>query len=269
VVISQTEGNKKISRTSRIGYVTDNGVVYSDWSTDDVRYIPIIKDKNPNIDLSMIKSMYLEGSFKSGLLPMKNVGESKWKLDSLNLKAGQKYTLKFIQSKSKPRLEWGGATGLSGKAVEKANNAISFSTDKDGFYSVIFDQSALSYVIQKTPTLTLSIVGDATSIGWDPKGLPMQQSVDDLNNFTWTGQLSASNNGTEGKFKFHSGSNGFCDDVWLYSTFADQSLSDTTFTKAEGCTSADNKWKVQAGETGTYTITINLKTKRISITKKQ
>lgn len=269
VVISQTEGNKKVSRTSRIGYVTDNGIVYSDWSTDDVRYIPIIKDKNPDIDLSMIKSMYLEGSFKAGLLPMKNAGENKWKLDSLILKAGQKYTLKFIQSKNKPRLEWGGAKGLRGKAVEKAADAISFSTDKDGYYSVIFDQSTLVYTIQRTPTLTLSIVGDATSIGWDPKGLPMQQSAEDLNIFTWTGTLSAANNGTEGKFKFHSGTNGFCDDVWLYSTFADQSLSDTTFTKAEGCTSPDNKWKVQPGETGTYKITIDLKTKKISITKEQ
>jgi alpha-glucosidase len=269
VVINQTEGNKKINRTSRIGYVTDKGIVYSDWSTSNVRYIPIIKDKNPKLDISLINSMYLKGSFNPDLMPMKNVGEKKWKIDSLNLKAGKTYTLKFIQTKSKPRLEWGGAIGITGKAMQKAdtNATISFTVSKDAYYSIAFDQATLEYSIQKTPTLTLAIVGDATSIGWDSKGLSMQQSVDDLNVFTWTGTLTASTGGTEGKFKFHSGTGGFCDDVWLYASFADQSLSDTTFSKTKGCTAPDNKWKVQAGETGTYKITIDLSTKKISIVK--
>ena len=269
VVINQTEGNKKINRTSRIGYVTDKGIVYSDWSTSNVLYIPIIKDKNPNLDISLINSMYLKGSFNPDLMPMKNVGEKRWKIDSLNLKAGKTYTLKFVQTKNKPRLEWGGAIGITGKAIQTAgaDAVISFTVTKDGYYSVAFDESTMEYLVQKTPTLTLSIVGDATSIGWDPKGLSMQQSVDDLNIFTWTGTLTASNGGTEGTFKFHSGTGGFCDDVWLYATIADQSLSDTTFSKTKGCTAPDNKWKVQAGETGTYKITIDLSTQKISIVK--
>jgi len=55
VVIKQTEGNKKVNRTCRIGYVTDNGVVYSDWSSNDVIYVPIIKDKTQNIQIERLK----------------------------------------------------------------------------------------------------------------------------------------------------------------------------------------------------------------------
>ncbi|MBA4283743.1 MAG: hypothetical protein C0432_05570 [Candidatus Puniceispirillum sp.] len=270
VVINQIGGNKNINRTSRIGYVTDNGIVYSAWSTSTVRYIPLIKDNNPNIDLTMVNSMFLKGSFDANVRPMVNIGEKKWKFDNLNLTAGQNYTFKFIQIKDVTGLEWGGATGLTGTVTETAdsNATISFTVPTTGNYSVTFDQATLKYIIQKTPALnSLVIVGDATAIGWDSKGLPMQQSIDNLNVFTWTGTLSDSNEGTEGKFKFHSGTGGFCDDVWLFATIADQPLSSTTFVKANGCNNPDNKWKVPAGGKGTYKVTINLEANTINIEK--
>ncbi|MDD7885384.1 TIM-barrel domain-containing protein [Flavivirga sp. 57AJ16] len=270
VVINQIGGSKNMNRTSRIGYVTDNGIVFSAWSTSMVRYIPIIKDNKPNIDLSMVNSMFIKGSFNADAAPMINVGVKKWKLDSLNLTGGQTYTFKFIQSKDLPGLEWGDAAGLTGTAIETTDGhaTISFKVPTTDNYSITFDQVTLKYTIQKTPVLnSLVIVGDATEIGWDSKGLQMQQSIDNLNVFTWMGTLATSNGSTEGKFKFHSGSGGFCDDVWLYATTADQFLSGTSFVKANGCSVPDNKWKVPTGETGTYKIIINLETNSINIEK--
>src|SRR5574343_602391 len=103
----------------------------------------------------MINTMFLKGSFNEILAPMVNVGEKKWKFDSLNLKAGQTYTFKFIQSKNANGLEWGAATGLTGKAVQTAdsNNTISFTINADGNYSITFDESTLIYVVQKTPAI--------------------------------------------------------------------------------------------------------------------
>ncbi|WP_348822195.1 TIM-barrel domain-containing protein [Flavobacterium aestuarii] len=271
VVINQTAGGKNINRTSRIGYVTDNGIVYSAWSASSVRYIPLIKDNDENIDLGLVNTMFMKGSFNANLTPMVNAGEKKWKFDALNLKAGQTYTLKFIQTKNGNGLEWGGAAGLSGKAVETpdSNNTISFTINTNGSYSVTFDESTLKYSIQKTPAInSLSIVGDATDLmNFDMLGLSMVQSLEDLNVFTWTGHLFPTNGKTEGKFKFHSGTGGQCDDVWIYSLSADQPLSSSSMVIADGCSYPDNKWKVNAGENGTYKITVNVSTKVIKIEK--
>ncbi|PKB15138.1 TIM-barrel domain-containing protein [Flavobacterium sp. 5] len=271
VVISQTAGSKNINRISRTGYVTDNGIVYSAWSTSTVRYIPLIPDNNQNIDLSMVNTMFLKGSFNANLTPMINVGDKKWKFDGLNLKAGQTYTLKFIQSKNANGFEWGGAVGLSGNAMQTtdSSNTISFTINSDGNYSVTFDESTLKYVIQKTPAInSLSIVGDATDLmNFDMLGLPMNQSLEDLNVFTWTGHLFPSNGKTEGKFKFHNGTGGQCDDVWIYANSSDQSLSSTSMVIANGCSYPDNKWKVKTGENGTYKITVNVATNVVKIEK--
>ncbi|MGO4773139.1 TIM-barrel domain-containing protein [Flavobacterium sp. W22_SRS_FK3] len=271
VVINQIAGSKNINRVSRIGYVTDKGIEYSGWSTSTVRYIPIIPDQNQSIDLSMINTMFLKGSFNANIIPMINIGEKKWKFDSQNLKAGQTYTLKFIQSKNADGLEWGGATGISGKAIQTndSNNTISFTINADGNYSITFDESTLNYVIQKTPAInSLSIVGDATDLmNFDLMGLPMSQSVDDLNVFTWTGHLFPSNGNTEGKFKFHNGTEGQCDDVWIYASTADQSLTSTAMVIANGCSNPDNKWIVKSGENGTYKITVNTATRIVKIEK--
>ena len=271
VVINQIGGSKNINRISRIGYVTDNGIEYSAWSTSTVRYIPLIKDNNQSIDLSMVNTMFIKGSFNENLTPMVNAGEKKWKFESINLKAGQTYTFKFIKGKNDYGLEWGGAAGLTGNAVETAdsNNTISFAINTDGNYSITFDEVTLKYVVQKTPGIkSLSIVGDATdTFHFDMTGMPMNQSLDDLNIFTWTGHLSTSNGSTEGKFKFHSGTGGQCDDIWIYSQSADQSLASTSMVIANGCEYPDNKWKVNAGESGTYRITINIATNTIKIQK--
>jgi len=268
VVINQVEGGKNVNRLYRIGYVTEKGIVYFPWSANTIRYVPIIKDNNTNFDLRNINTMYVAGNFKAGLTPMKMIDNQKWKLDSLNLQTGKTYTLRFIQSFNRTGAEWGGAVGISGTVKQTTDTTVnvSFTVSSNGYYSVAFDQSSLRYVIQKTPVITsLAIVGDALAYrGWNSKGLPMQQSIDDLNIYTWVGNLYASNGTTEGRLKFHSGTNGFCEDTWLYGTVADQSLSATGFVIANGCSVADNKWKVQSGETGTYKVSINVANKTVS-----
>lgn len=271
VTINQVEGTKTVNRNYRVGYVTDNGIVYHPWSNNPIRYIPIINDASNNPSLSDINSMYIASDFQSGLVPMKFTDKNKWKLDSLNLQTGRTYRFKFVQSNNRTSgAEWGSASGLSGSVVQTSdvNATVSFTVPSSGYYSIAFDQSKLRYVIQRTPAINaLAIVGDATILQWwNAPGLPMQQSIDDLNVFTWIGKLFSSTNGSQGTFKFHSGPNSWCDDVWLYSVVPDQSLSATGLTIANGC-SMDNKWKVQPGESGSYKITINVATKTISIQK--
>ncbi|MFC6095589.1 TIM-barrel domain-containing protein [Flavobacterium qiangtangense] len=55
VAVEQVSGNKKANRTSRVGYVTDDGIVYSDWSADDVIYVPIIEDSTHSIPMGKIR----------------------------------------------------------------------------------------------------------------------------------------------------------------------------------------------------------------------
>ncbi|MBZ4042344.1 T9SS type A sorting domain-containing protein [Flavobacterium hibisci] len=137
-----------------------------------------------------------------------------------------------------------------------------------GTYNITIDVIAKTIKIEQVVN-SLSIVGDATSIGWNPKGIPMQQSTENINVYTWTGVLLAGNGSTtEGKFKFHSGSNNFCDDIWLNGTVADQSLSANSFITVNGCAS-DNKWQVKPGETGIYKVTVNLGTQKVSFQKTQ
>ena len=52
IEISQAEGNRKVHRSYRIGYVTDDDVVYSEWSSNRVRYISVIPDETMEITLA-------------------------------------------------------------------------------------------------------------------------------------------------------------------------------------------------------------------------
>jgi alpha-glucosidase len=272
VVIHQIEGSKDVSRVYRVGYVTDSSIVYSPWSDRAVRYIAFLRDETSAIDLSHVNSMYISGSFNTGFMPMEHIDEKKWKIDSIRFQSGTTYTLKFSQRKDESiGIRWGASAGLSGtvSAITDPLDGVTFSVPSSDYYSVAFDQSTLRYVIQKTPSInSLAIVGDATAPrNFDMLGLPMSQSIEDLNVFTWIGSLQTGDSNTEGKFKFHSGKNGPCDDVWIYASVQDQSLSATSLVIANGCSVPDNKWKVQPGQNGNYKITVNVLTKKITIQK--
>ena len=51
VIIKQIAGKKKVNRKNRIGYVTDDGIIYSDWTENDVTYLTIIKDLKTSINI--------------------------------------------------------------------------------------------------------------------------------------------------------------------------------------------------------------------------
>lgn len=269
VVISQIEGSKNVSRVYRTGLVTDNGIVYSTWSTSTIRYMAFLKDEKNTIDLNSINTMYVAGNFNPQHLPMKHIDEKKWKLDSLHLQSGKTYTVRFSQGNRNTGTRWGAATGISGvtSVITDTLSNIVFSVPANDYYSIAFDQSTQRYTIQKSPPIsTLDIVGDATPpFNW--YGLRMSQSTDDLNVFTWVGSLFTSNGSTEGKFKFHFETKNNCDDVWLYSAVPDQALSATSLVSAKACGVPDNKWKVQPGQNGTYKISVNVLTKKITIQK--
>jgi alpha-glucosidase len=57
IEISHVEGNRKIPRSYRIGYVTDDDVVYSEWSTNRVQYVSFIADKTTTASYSLCPSV--------------------------------------------------------------------------------------------------------------------------------------------------------------------------------------------------------------------
>lgn len=54
IIIKQIAGKKKINRKNRIGYVTDDGIIYSDWTENNVTYLTIVHDKKLTVDVSLL-----------------------------------------------------------------------------------------------------------------------------------------------------------------------------------------------------------------------
>ncbi len=109
-----------------------------------------------------------------------------------------------------------------------------------------------------TPFENLWIVGDATPAGWNIDA-PVQMTKADTYVFTWTGQLNA------GEFKFPISTGNWA--TGFFMPFgADESINVTTMTfRPTG--SPDTKWRVQPGEEGIYTITLNQLYHTITIVK--
>ena len=109
-----------------------------------------------------------------------------------------------------------------------------------------------------TPFENLWIVGDATPAGWNI-GAPVEMTRSDDYVFTWTGQLNA------GEFKFPIATGDW--GTGFFMPFgADESINTTIMTfRPNG--SPDTKWRVQPGEEGTYTITLNQLYHTIAIVK--
>ncbi|PTN10539.1 SusF/SusE family outer membrane protein [Mangrovibacterium marinum] len=107
--------------------------------------------------------------------------------------------------------------------------------------------------------LMLYLIGDATPNGWEinnPEPMNYANGV-----YTFTGALSA------GELKFSKYTGDWCDGDWLVPATANQSVSDGTYTIRHGCEGDDNKWKLQDGDAGNYTITVDLDNEQITITK--
>lgn len=152
--ITKTEGKMTVNRVYRIGYVTDDGIVYNSWSTDTVQYVKIISDVKTSIDLTVLKRMYVGGTFNNwtaSSLPMKYLGENKWKADPVRIPAG-KYDLKFTNTLDWSGNDWGNASGLTGtvKLTTGGYPNLSFTIPSDGNYVISFNDSTLAYSIVKS-----------------------------------------------------------------------------------------------------------------------
>ena len=106
----------------------------------------------------------------------------------------------------------------------------------------------------------ISIVGDATSIGWNPAGIPFEQDPLNPNIFLWTGNLK------KGLFKFHTCSGNWNEGFWIHPKKNNQGFQENTFTIAKDGEGLDNKWLI--GKEGVYDISINLLSNEIIINSK-
>ncbi|MCF8227024.1 MAG: SusF/SusE family outer membrane protein [Bacteroidales bacterium] len=107
----------------------------------------------------------------------------------------------------------------------------------------------------------LYLVGDASPAGWnisDPE--PMIQDEENLNLFTWQGDLFA------GELKFSTFTGDWCDGDWLLATAADQTLDHGEYTIYTGCApeEEDFKWRVSEEQIGEWIITVDLENELIS-----
>ena len=77
IEVSHVKGDRKVHRSYRIGYVTDDDVVYSEWSTNLVHDVSLIADKTATASYSLFPSMYAVTGFhvsKPAVFPMKYPG---------------------------------------------------------------------------------------------------------------------------------------------------------------------------------------------------
>ncbi len=100
----------------------------------------------------------------------------------------------------------------------------------------------------------MSIVGDATPIGWNPEGIQMEQNG---NVFTYKGVLKA------GGFKFHASNGDWCVGEWIKPLLNEQDLTATDYIVTNGCDGLDYKWTIVTP--GSYSFVIDLDASTIQI----
>lgn len=115
----------------------------------------------------------------------------------------------------------------------------------------------------KIEKVELYLIGDGGPNGWNigsPEPMTYANGV-----YTYTGPLGADN--PTGEFKFSKYKGDWCDGDWLISASPNQSVTNGSYTIRHGCEGDDNKWKLQDGDAGNYTITVNLNNEEILIVK--
>ncbi len=119
-----------------------------------------------------------------------------------------------------------------------------------------------AYVGETTNSIATAearLVGDATPTGWNIAGTTMKKSSSYPLEYTWEGQLKVG----EFKVALTSTNNDFSGD-WLQAPAPETIISDKGIDKGNVVKGGDdNKWKVTTP--GTYKITINFSTKKITI----
>jgi starch-binding outer membrane protein SusE/F len=146
------------------------------------------------------------------------------------------------------------ATAVAQSSGCSPDNKWNVSSSDAGRYKITLNTSNNTISIQK---VNLYIVGDAGPNGWNianPSPMTYSNGV-----YTFSGQLNA------GEFKISKFKGDWCDGDWINPATANQSISNGTYIITHGCDGPDNKWKVQSGDAGTHTISINLDTHVMTI----
>lgn len=162
---------------------------------------------------------------------------------------------------------------IDGKAIYFAtepagDNDVKFTISEVGEYYVSLNTKTFEVVIRKQDDVTVRydnvwMIGDATPGEWTWEQMVKKtQSEHNGNIFTWTGHLNA------GEIKFSlDGPNAeaFRGD-FVYATKKDASIFNDTDIDIRN-SGEDYKWKLSEQEAGTYTITIDFNTNKISFEK--
>lgn len=128
--------------------------------------------------------------------------------------------------------------------------------ETQGRYKITVDLQNATISIEP---VMLYLIGDATPNGWEinnPEPMTYANGV-----YTFNGALSA------GEFKFSKYKGDWCDGDWLISASPNQSVTNGSYTVRHGCEGDDNKWKLQDGDAGNYTITVDLDNQQMTIVK--
>ena len=164
---------------------------------------------------------------------------------------------------------WRGMVGsvLMGRMLEE--NDVKFTISEAGEYYVSLNTETLEVVIRKQDDITVLydnmwMVGDATPGGWEWNSMvKMTQSEQNGNIFTWTGHLNAG----EIKFSLDGPTVDAFSGNFVFATKENASILDDTNIVIRNTDGKDYKWKLSEQEAGTYTITINFNTNKISFEK--
>ncbi|MBN2162233.1 MAG: SusF/SusE family outer membrane protein [Pontiellaceae bacterium] len=267
VRIEQIDGKRIVKRQYRIGYVNDDSVQYSDWFDGPEFELRLRSDRITTVDYSLFPSMYVSADFNEwnpAALPLNYFGNGAWRSEKLFLPSGA-HELLFTMLKDQPFKLWGRAQGLSGTAAPvkpEKQKTIRFSVAEAGDYLISFNQESGAYAIAPAPKIEyLSIVGSATSVGWNPQGIPLEQDQDNPHRYRWSGALG------EGEFKFHTSSGDWGEGEWICAPESGrQDLSKADFMITTDAKGPDNKWVIT--QPGTYSISIDLEQKSISFLRK-
>lgn len=261
--IDNIAGDTKYLRKYRIGYVYDGKIIYSKWFSENEHEVTVKEHESVTIDSTLFPSMYLsmKSSNKNKIIPMKYLNDGRWLTDPLMFD-DPSVEFFFSDSKDSNRNVWGNQIGLKGevKIVNNREAGIRFKVT-DQKYIISFNEHNLRYKVIPAPKFDyISIVGDATSIGWNPAGIPFEQNPLNPNIFLWTGNLK------KGSFKFHTCSGNWNEGFWIHPKENNQSFKENTFTIAKDGEGLDNKWLIS--KEGVYDISINLLSNEIIINSK-
>lgn len=139
---------------------------------------------------------------------------------------------------------------------------IKFIISEAGKYYVSLNTETLDVVIRKQYE-NVWVYGDATPGGWTWENMgKMTQSEQNGNIFTWTGDLKAG----QIKFSLDGPTVEPFTGYFVYATKTDASIFNDTDIDIRN-SGEDRKWKLTEQEAGTYTITINFNTNKISFEK--